>query len=568
MLKQFQYHIKTLSLFLLVVSLSSCGILGMHFKLHNPKKAGSYPKETPELLLFGTDNKHRTCFDVTHYDIHVQVDPVKKYLKGSVIVNATAINDFDTLQLDLHKNMKLNSVKSNDAVLQFTRKDRTILVKMPKRMKQGEKFSLLLSYEGQPLSAPKPPWRGGFVWKKDKNKNPWIGVACETEGASIWWPNKDAVSDEADSVDMHITVPKGLMTVSNGILRDSINNNETNTYHWHVSYPINNYNVTLYVGKFRLLPDTYYSSLTGKEIKLNHYVLPYNYEVAKTHFQQVKKHIAFYEEKFGEYPWPKDGFKLVESPYAGMEHQSAIAYGNGYKNGPSNPFDYIILHETAHEWWGNSVSAADLADGWIHEGFASYCEVLYVEKTQGMEASLNYLFLHRIMIKNSRPVVRKRGIRYFNYRDSDIYVKGSWILHTLRNTINDDELFFDILKTFRIENHQKQIYSEAFIDLVNKKTGKDYTWFFKQYLFRREAPMLEYYWNKNILYYRWTKVNGDFALPVRIKIGEKSIVLYPTTSVQEVEFSAEPVKFRFNDNKLLYRAVENKKLKKPAKKNN
>ncbi len=552
---------KLVYLILIATALSSCGALGIHLNVYNPKKAGAYPKETKQNKLLAVNSKYRSCFDVYHNELNVELFPEKKFISGKVIISAKAKNNFDTLQIDLYKNMKVKSIESAGQTLKYTREEGAIFITMPGTIKTDDAFSISIVYEGTPIEAKRPPWDGGFVWKKDKEGNPWIGIACETEGSSMWWPSKDIMSDEADSTDVLITVPKKLMAVSNGVLKDSIITADKNTYHWHISYPINNYNVTLYVGNFKLFHDSYASTVTWKTLALNHYVLPYNYEKAVYHFQQLKKYLAFYEKTFGPYPWQRDGFKLVESPYAGMEHQTAIAYGNGYKNDFQDLFDYIILHETAHEWWGNSLTAADLSDGWLHEGFASYAEALYVESISGHEAYLNYMYWQRITILNKRPVVRKRDVRYFDYHDEDIYNKGSWVLHTLRNTLENDSLFFDIIKTFRVENNEKEILSETFVDLVNKKTGKDYTWFFKQYLFKREAPFLEFCWTDNNLYFKWTQVNDDFVLPVKIKVNNKSLTLYPTTKLQKVELSNSYPEFYDNSNELYYGTKKNKYLK-------
>lgn len=553
--------------FLLSIFLSSCGLLGIHFKVHNPKKAGTYPKETKQNKLLAETTKYRTCFDVLHNDINIEVVPSKKFISGKVKITAKAVNNFDTLQIDLYKNMILKSVEFENQALTYKREEGAIFVKMPRTIKTEETFTLIVTYEGNPISAKRPPWDGGFVWKKDKDGNPWVGVACESEGSSLWWPSKDVMNDEADNTDMTITVPKNLVAVSNGVLKDTSSTSDKKTFHWHTSYSINNYNVTLYIGNFKLLHDTYASTVSWKSTHLNHYVLTYNYEKAKLHFQQVKKHMAFYEKTFGPYPWQRDGFKLVESPYAGMEHQSAIAYGNGYKNDYQNLFDYIILHETAHEWWGNSVTAADLSDAWIHEGFASYCEALFVESISGYKEYLDYMYWQRISILNKRPVVRQREIRYFDYHDGDIYNKGSWILHTLRTHLENDSLFFDILKTFYMENVEKEIYSETFIELVNKKTGKDYNWFFKQYLFKREAPFLEFYWTNDKFYFRWKNTDDDFVLPIKIKVSDKTIVLYPTTKLQAIDLSNTYPSFYDNSDELYYGTEKNKKLPKEFNRN-
>lgn len=520
------------------VLLTGCGLFGIHFKLKNPKRAGKYPAFTQAERLRGELTPVRSCYDVKHYSLNIAVDIEKKFLKGYVDIHAAATAAFDSLQLDLYPELKINFIEYKGQQLSYHRKEGAVFVKMPAKMNTGDKFVLRVDYEGMPIVARKPPWDGGFVWKKDKNDKPWVGVACEGLGASLWWPCKDHLSDEPDSTAINITVPSGLMCVSNGRLRDSLNTGAQTTYKWFVSYPINTYNITLYIGELQLLHDTYVSKITGQTLDLNHYVLPYNYEKARTHFQQLKKHLAFYEKYFGEYPWYRDGYKLVESPYAGMEHQSAIAYGNGYKNG-FNGFDYIVLHETAHEWWGNSVTNSDYSDIWIHEGFATYCEALYVEQDQGYNAYISYLLNERIFIRNKRPVVGPTGVNYFNYKDSDPYVKGAWVLHSLRGTINDDPLFLDILKTFRMAYHEKQVTSQDFIDIVNSKTGKDYTWFFKQYLYERKVPVLQYRYEDNILYYRWTGTVGDFKMPVKVYLRgdhpEISKTIYPTTQEGKIE---------------------------------
>jgi aminopeptidase N len=533
---------------------SGCGIFGIHFKLHNPRRAGKYPKADEARLLLGSLTRYRTCYDVKYYGLNVEVDPKRKYLKGYVEIMSLAMEDFDTLQLDLHANMQLNGILEGEKELGFIRKKGAVFVAMGRKVKAGDVFSLRVAYEGKPAVAPKPPWKGGFVWKKDKQKNPWIGVACETEGASLWWPNKDHTSDESDSTAINITIPEGLVAVGNGRLRETYTIKGMTTFKWFVANPVNNYDITLYTGNFKLLQDTFQSRLTGQVLDINHYVLAPNYELAKNHFPQVKQHLAFYEMRFGPYPWYKDGFKLVESPYAGMEHQSGIAYGNGYKNGPYG-FDYIILHETAHEWWGNSVSAADLADGWLHEGFATYSEVLYVEHAIGIPHSYSYLSQYRYFIKNKRPLVAPKGIRYFNYKDGDIYVKGAWVLHTLRNTIHNDSLFFQILRSFAVENRARQISSEEFISHVNRMTNADYSWFFKQYLFTRKVPVLEFVISKDGMYtYRWMETADDFKMPATVTINGQRHNLNPTASLQTMTIKAgKEDEVTFNDWSLLYK---------------
>jgi aminopeptidase N len=553
------------ALVILALIFSGCGLYGIHFHLKNPRKAGKYPKVTQKDKLRGELTKYRSCYDVKHYALNITVDNEKKYIKGYVNIHAEATAVFDTLQVDLYPGMKINSIEYKGQKLVYKRKEGAVFIGMPAAVSKGEKIMLRVDYEGMPRIAPKPPWNGGFVWKEDKNKRPWIGVACEGLGASLWWPCKDHLSDEPDSTAINITVKKGLMCVSNGRLRDSISAGDQTTYKWFVSYPINTYNITLYIGDLKLLHDTYTSKLTGKTLDLDHYVLPYNYEIAKTHFQQLKKHLDFYEKYFGEYPWHRDGFKFVESPYAGMEHQSAIAYGNGYKNG-NDGFDYIVLHEAAHEWWGNSVTNLDYADIWIHEGFATHCEALYVEQDRGKQAYINYLLFQRWFIKNERPVVGPTGRNYFNYKDSDPYMKGTWILHTLRTTIDNDPLYFDILRSFYQQYKGKQVTSQDFIDLVNSKTGKDYTGFFKQYLYTRKVPVLEYYLDKEgNLAYRWKETDGSFTIPVQARIGNSSMIIYPAgeVKVSKIDIAGTDAEVTFSTEKALFivKEVKRKKLK-------
>jgi len=553
--------------FVLVLGVSSCGILGIHFKVKNPKRAGKYPKFKQEAILLGEMNQYRSVFDVTFYDIDIKVMPDDKMLSGVVEIHATATADFDSLQIDLDNQFDIHSIRMGGSTdeLHYAREERAVFVKMPREMQQGTAFSLSVSYSGKPHKAKKPPWKGGFVWEKDKNKKPWIGVACESDGSSLWWPLKDHTGDEPDSVAMHITCPSEVMGVSNGRFRGKTAAPEANwsTYHWFTSYPINTYNITLYVGDFKLLHDSFKNE--GRMLDLDHYVLSYNFEKAKVHFRQLHDQLRYFEQVFGEYPWYEDGFKLVESPYAGMEHQSAIAYGQGYKNGPMQDFDYIILHESAHEWWGNSVSAFDLADVWIHEGFATYAEALYVEHTQGKSAYLNYLLFQRWMIKNKRPVVGPLGRRYFDYKDSDAYVKGSWVLHTLRSEIDDDTLFFDIIKTFAARYREKVITSQEFIDLVNEKTGTDYSWFFKQFLNDRRAPILEYNVAKDgNFYYRWSDTNQDtdFQMSVKVVGNDKVVTIQPTFQVQQMPNPFGAVdELTFNNRYKYFGIKENKRLK-------
>ncbi|MEL6533860.1 MAG: M1 family metallopeptidase [Bacteroidota bacterium] len=421
------------SIFLLLwvaTCLQSCGLFGIRLNLHNPKQPGRVPNFSNEQILLGEMTELRNGYDVHYYDLSIDFDPEKEKLTGAVYIFATATQDLNRLQLDLHPNFEITRLSLGDdgPELPYTRKERAVFVDITQL--KGSQFVLYVDYTGQPKKAKKAPWKGGFVWEKDEDGNPWVGVACESDGASLWWPLKDHTADEPDSIRLHYTVPKGLIAVGNGQLENSSEMGDRVTYDWYVSYPINTYNVTVYIGKYKKLTQDY-TGIDGEEMTLIHYVLGPNYETAKRHFQQVPDILRNFEQQFGSYPWYRDGFKLVESPYAGMEHQTAIAYGNGYENDLNANTDYIILHETAHEWWGNSVTAEDLADVWLQEGFATYAEALYLEDMLGEDAYDSHLFLYRLTIKNKYPVVGVRDRRWFHFRkNQDVYTKGAWILHT------------------------------------------------------------------------------------------------------------------------------------------
>ncbi len=519
-----------------ILIFSSCSIFGIHFQVHNPKKPGKAPVFSKEEVLLGELTPFRTCFDVKYYDLSVTINPDKKHLSGAVEIYSVAVSDFETFQLDLHANFEISSLVNLDSgeELKYTRNERAIYVSLNQKI--GDEFAVKVTYQGKPVVAKKPPWNGGFVWEQDEHKKPWVGVACESEGASIWWPLKDHTTDEPDSMRMHFTVPKSVMAVGNGTFEGKVAQEELTTYNWFVSYPINTYNVTVYLGDFVKFTDTY-TGINGKELALDYYVLPYNLDTAKVHFKQVSPILKVYEEKFGEYPWYRDGFKLVESAFAGMEHQTAIAYGNGYKNDADSVTDYIILHEIAHEWWGNSVTVHDLSDVWIQEGFATYAEALYMESKGGTEAYEEEMLWSRIMIGNKYPVIGIEGRRWFDSKkNGDVYGKGAWILHTLRKHLENDSLFFDIIHTFYESNQYKIVKSNDFITLVNQKTGSDYNWFFDQYLFNNYAPELEYKFTEfGTVFYRWVNTEESFnQIKLNLTVNGSKYVITPTNKVQEL----------------------------------
>lgn len=490
--------------------------------------------------LRGTLSPLRSCYDVTYYNLNLSIDIDNKSISGYNDIYFKANTDFAEFQIDLFENMEISSIEFSGAELPFRREYNAVFVQFPESFSYGRQAKIRVNYHGTPIAAKNAPWDGGFVWAKDKNDKDWVGVACEGMGASSWWPNKDHLSDEPDSMTMTFTVPKGLVCVANGRLREEkrITNLETR-YTWHVSYPINNYNVTLNIADYTHFSDTY-TAEDGSILDLDYYVLPYHLDKAKKQFKQVQPMLKCFEHAFGKYPFWNDGYKLVETHYLGMEHQGAIAYGNQYKKGylgshPSDiDFDYIIIHETGHEWWGNSVSMTDLGDMWIHESFCTYSEAVYVECMHGHDKMLEYINSQRLYISNGSPIIGPYGVNVEG-NSTDMYYKGAWVLHTLRSVINDDKLWRDILKGVATEFEITNVDATTIIDYFNQRLGKDYTWYFDQYLRNSSIPTLEYkfkgrLFRKGKFSYRWEADVPEFKMPVKATFGaELEKVIEPET---------------------------------------
>lgn len=549
---------------IVLLIVTSCSIIGYNPKRKTPARAGTYPKFTEADTLKGAFGKYRKNNDVFYYNLNLAMDIENQTISGSVAMYFTALEDLDTIQIDLYKNMEINKITFEDKQLSFDRKFDAVFVKFDNTIQKGERFKIIVDYSGKPQIAKRPPWEGGFVWKKDKNKKPWISVACENDGASLWWPVKDHLYDEPDSLTFSMTIPEGLYCVSNGRLKEKSNVDGKLKFTWHTSYSINTYNVTFYVGDYSHFQLPYYSNASVNF--LDFYVLPYNLEKAKTQFEQAITTIRTYEEAFGEYPWWRDGYKLVEGPFEGMEHQTAIAYGSGFKNDAFlYDFDYIIIHETAHEWWGNSVTASDYAEIWLHEGFATYSEAIFVEKNWSYFDYLKYIDFETRFVRNKRPLIGPYGVNYWKYKDTDAYMKGAALLHTLRNAIADDDLFYSILKEFYKRNKYSIATTESFINLVNEMTGDDYQWFFDIYLYSRVCPELEwsYYENKKDntweFKYKWSNVSSDFKLPIEINAMDRLFKLYPTTTTQ-TEILFRGGKIYINPKHSYFSIKENPKL--------
>lgn len=507
--------------------------------------------------LRGALRPERTCFDVNYYDLNLYLDFEEKTINGFNQIHFTAVEDFDRLQIDLFENMLIDSIVYKNESLSYSRIYDAVFVDFFTTIQKGEKEFFTVYYHGQPIIANNPPWDGGFSWKKDKNGNPWLGVSCEGIGASLWWPNKDHLSDEPDSMQVMCNIPADLTFVGNGQLVFDNHYGERRETAWKVTYPINNYNVTLNVGKYINFTDNY-TAFDGEELLLDYWVMPYNLEKAKTQFKQVQPMLSCYEGFFGKFPFWNDNFKLVETSYLGMEHQTAIAYGNEYKKGYNGydfsriglDFDYIIIHETGHEYWGNLISCEDMADLWIHEGFCTYSEALYVECMFDYQKGQDYVNAKKPSIGNKHPMA---GIYDLNIEgDGDMYNKGMLFLNTLRHVVNNDELWFKTLKDMNSEFAYQTINANDVMFYFNRKTGMDLTPLFLQYVFEKDIPVLYYKVEKEkgkkyTLKYRWATNTGGFEMPIEVKVGKnKTIRLNATNNLQVYDFTKkkkEGVKF-------------------------
>ena len=497
--------------------------------------------------LRGNLSEFRSCYDVFYYDLNVTVDDhQQKLINSSNTIHAIAISSFQKIQIDLFESLKIHSIEFEEKILEFERIHNAVFVNFPRVINVNEKINFKVMYSGKPRVAVNPPWDGGFSWEKDKNGNSWIGVSCQGLGASSWWPCKDHQSDEPDSMNITSTVRYPLQVISNGKKKSDKTffseklQSKANKSSWFVSYPINNYNVTLCVGDYKYFNDFHVNNYDT--LDLDYYVLKYNYNKAKEHFQQVKPMLECFEKYFGPYPFYKDGYTLIETPYLGMEHQSAIAYGNNYLPGYNGnkqfisglDFDYIIIHETGHEWWGNSITTNDIADMWIHEGFCTYSEVLYVECIYGYDIMLDYVNNQKRSVRNDKPIIGPYNVN--KKGSNDMYQKGSLMLHTLRSLIDNDSLWLSIIKGISEEFKYQIVDGVEIIEYINEKVDLDLYYFFQQYLYKSEIPTFEYKTQKKgreyTLLYRWNAID-DFKMNIKVNVGTKDILLIPDNEWNE-----------------------------------
>ena len=474
----------------------------------------------------------RSCYDVFFYHLNLRVNPRDSSISAYNILAYRAETDFRAFQIDLYKNLKISSITHRGKPLSFKRDSNAVFVTFNKIQTKGTLDSIVIHYAGRPQIARNAPWDGGFVWAKDRAVGkPWVAVACQGAGASLWWPCKDHLSDEPDSMYISLSVPSDLQCISNGNLKKTAYlKGGYARFDWRVGYPINTYNVTVNIGNYDHITDSY-TAADGEKLLLDYYVMPYNRGRAEKHFKQVKPMLAAYEKYFGKYPFWNDGYALVETPYLGMEHQSAIAYGNDYQSGYKGSdlsgvgllFDYIIIHETGHEYWGNNVSMADHGEMWINESFCTYAEALYVEEIYGKETALKYLKGQLALIANTEPMLGPMEVNYEGFKSTDTYFKGANMLHTLRNVIDNDALWFGILRGIQHDFRLKQVHTQDITSYISQKSGKNLTAFFNQYLKYPTPPQLNCVLTQTSrkqleLRVKWTANVADFAMPIKIAV--------------------------------------------------
>ena len=495
--------------------------------------------------LRGSITPERLWWDLKFYELRLRVSPDQKYIEGTNVITYKVLNAQNVLQIDLQPPLSIKSIFQDGQEL-FFKKDgsNAYMVQLQKTQIVGNTESIKIYYAGKPKVARRAPWDGGFSWGKDTDGNPFVATSCQGLGSSVWWPCKDHMYDEPDSMLIGITVPNSLMDVSNGRLRKVIENQDnTKTYEWFVSNPINNYGVNVNIGNYSHFSEEYEGEKGA--LSLNYYVLPEHLDLAKEQFKDVKRMLKAFEHWFGPYPFYEDGYKLVEVPYLGMEHQSSVTYGNKFKNGYLGSDlsgtgwglkgDFIIIHESGHEWFANNITYKDIADMWIHESFTNYSENLFTEYYYGKEAGAEYVIGTRKKIQNDRPII---GVYNVNHEgSSDMYYKGGNMLHTIRQIINDDDKWRGILRGLNSTFYHQTVTSKQIEEYISQQAGIDFSKVFDQYLRNTAIPTLEYQQNGKKLSYKWTTCIDGFNMPVKVKIDGKEIWLKPSTKTQKLKTS-------------------------------
>jgi aminopeptidase N len=484
--------------------------------------------------LRGSITKERAWWDLKKYHLNIKVNPLDSTISGSNTISYKVLNSYNRMQIDLQEPMKISKVTQNGKKLKYKREGNVFYIDLVAPQKVGELKEVIVFYEGKPKIAVRPPWDGGITWSKDANGNPFIASTCQGLGASVWWPNKDHMYDEVDDMLISVNVPKSLTDVSNGRLQSIVDMKDgTRTFNWYVSNPINNYGVNINIGDYVSFSEVF----PGEKGNLDcdYYVLRDDLDKAKIHFKDVPRMLKAFEHWFGPYPFYEDSYKLVQVPYLGMEHQSSVTYGNHFKKGYLGKdlsgtgwglkFDYIIIHESGHEWFANNITYKDIADMWIHEAFTSYSECLFVDYYYGKQAGSEYARGLRNGIENTQTII---GTYDVNQEGSgDMYPKGANMLHTLRQIVNDDEKWRTILRGLNSTFYHQTVTTKQIEDFLSQAVGLDLKPFFDQYLRDIRIPTFEYKFKDNKLEYRWTNCVAGFNIPLKVTLNGKEQWLKP-----------------------------------------
>ena len=504
--------------------------------------------------LRGSITPERIWWDLTYYHLKVQVDPDKRYISGENTIKYSVLSANQTMQIDLQAPLNITKVTQDGKNLKILHDGNAHFITLTKQQIIGNTESIIVQYEGNPKEAIRAPWDGGFSWKKDANGKHFIATSCQGLGASVWWPCKDHMYDEVESMRISVTVPSHLMDVSNGRLESVENHGETTTYNWFVNNPINNYGVNVNIGDY-----THFSEVFDGEkgpLSMDYYVLKDHLQKAKKQFTDAPKMMKAFEHWFGAYPFYEDGFKLVEVPYLGMEHQSSVTYGNEFKQGYLGrdlsgtgwglKFDFIIIHESGHEWFANNITDIDAADMWIHESFTNYSESLFLDYYYGKKAASEYVIGLRKTIANTSPIIGKYNVNKSG--SSDMYNKGGNMLHTLRQLIDNDEKWRLILRKMNADFYHQTVTTKQIEDFLSKETGFNLNPFFNQYLRTIKIPTLEHTIKNKTLKYRWTNTVANFEMPLKTTINGKEKWIYPTSTWKNLALTSAGTSFLIDEN--------------------
>ena len=501
-------------------------------------------------ILRGSNTKQRAWWDLKHYHLSINIDPSNKSIRGTNVMTYQVLSKQDALQIELQPPMVLEKVEQKGEKLTVVQDGYSYFIQLEQPQVIDKEYQVTLFFSGQPKEAVNPPWDGGIAWKKDENGLDFIASACQGIGASIWWPNKDQAFDEPDNgVLLSVEVPQHLTNVSNGRLVkvEANTDRQTKTFHWQVVNPINNYGVNINIGDYVHFGEKYQGE--KGELDMDYYVLRDNLTKAKKQFKDATRTLEALEHWFGPYPFYEDSFKLVEAPYLGMEHQSSVTYGNQYKNGYLGrdrsstgwglTFDFIIVHESGHEWFANNITNEDVADMWIHEGFTSYSEALFVEYFYGKDAGAQYVRGTRLGIQNDTPLIGTYGAN--REGSSDMYNKGSNMLHTIRQIIDNDDKWRQIIRGLNREFYHQTVTSQQVELYITRESGKDLAKVFDQYLRDIRIPVLEYFVLDKVMKVRWGNVISDFTMPIKVQINGETQWLTPSTKWSDVSISQKNV---------------------------